>query len=191
MKKTPELPKIEKPKKVSKELVLLMLAQKTFEKNLKEIDFDISYFEKLKKEQPKLLKALSNTPKNKKIILASFLRGVKCDIASVTDGIKNVFDIDKSIYKTDAYKQAVEHALSLHIQGIDCSRIYEIVNTPDFPKSILQQSKIQNELDGLINTLKSINAEPGESDSDQAKIEEVIKKSKLTETNPIKKTSAK
>ncbi len=187
MKKPSELPKIEKPKKVSKELVLLMAAQKTFEKNLKEIDFDISYFEKLKKEQPKLLKALSKIPKNKKAILASFLRGVRYDITSVTDGIKDVFGVDKSIYKTDAYKQAVEHALSLHIQGIDCSRIYEIAKMPEFPKSILQQPKIQNELDGLINTLKSINAEPGKIDPDQAKIEEVVRIGKLEEPSPIKK----
>jgi len=161
MKQKPELPKKQNkqeskglPEQKKREYNLLKKAQANFKKNLKNIDFELSYFRDLKKDQPELFKFLSNIPKNKKIIQDTFLRGVKYDIKSVVDGIKEVFPISDSIYDTKEYKKAVESAFVLNIQGMNFSRIDEMTESQNFPHEIFSSPKVQSDIVGLDQFLK-------------------------------------
>lgn len=192
MKQKPELPKKQNkqeekglPEQKKREYNLLKKAQANFTKNLKNIDFELSYFRDLKQDQPELFKFLSNIPKNKKIIQDTFLRGVKYDIKSVVDGIKEVFPISDSIYDTEEYKNAVESAFVLNIQGMNFSRIDEMTESQNFPHEIFSSPKVQSDIAGLDQFLKKTTVEKNKKDPDKKtmdKIKTLIEKRNQSQT---------
>lgn len=154
-----------------KELKKIILIKKEFTRQLKEnIDFDLSFFKNLKKDQPKLFKYLADSDAYKNIINNAFIRASKYCFFEHAEELKNLFDIPDKIYKSSEYIEAMKKSFFSGMNSRSFNTTSQLILSNNFPHEIFKEPKIQSELKSYKSAFEN------EMATDGLKILEIMEK---------------
>ncbi len=140
-----------------KELKKVIIIKKEFSRQLKEnIDFDLEFFEGLKKDQPKLFKYLADMPSCQKIVKDAFIRASKYNFLDHANDLKKVFSISDDIFENQDYIKGIQEGFLYNLNEESFEAAEKMIsNNKNFPFEIFKNPEIINSLAGAKEKLEN------------------------------------